>query len=245
MNRKALLFLSIFLLIVFVRAALAADDHVVEERSRTYMGRTIPPRQAEIWIGEASYCYKSRTFIHITRYDLKKKYTINLGNKKYMEEPLEEPSTPAPPEKKVVRIQELGFERITPVYDWIVKKTDEEKVIEGKKCRLIILDGDADYAEEKRELWLTRDVPIDIARYFERIVKPGLDEEWRKVYEAHPELRDSFILESITTTEGPIAPTIVWEQRVKTIEAADPPEGIYAVPEGFTRVETRDELYAR
>ena len=245
MNHKVLMSIGLLLLVVFLEFPVHGDDHVVEERTRTFMGRTIPPMQTDIWIKNEAACYKSQTFISITRYDLKKRYMVNLRNKKYLEEPLEKPESSDTEEKKKVRIQELGTARYNPVYDWIVVETDEEKIIDGRKCRLFILDGDSDYAEEKRELWVTQDVPIDIERFFERMVKPGLGKEWLEVYDDHPGLRDSVTLESVFTTEGAIASTIVWNNRIVTIETADPPEGIYSVPEGFTKVKTRDELYSR
>lgn len=221
---------------------LAADDHIVEESTRTYMGRTTPPMISEIWIGENKMCYKGRSFNFIYRYDLKKRYTLNLRNKKYLEEPLEESSKPD--EKEKVRIQTLGFDYM-PVYDWVVTKTDEEKTIDGHVCRLYILEGDADYAEEKRELWIAQDVPVDLGRYYEFAVKSGLDEEWLKIYEKNPELKHSVTLESQTITEHPIAPTMTWKSKITKIESAEPPEGLYELPEGFQKVETREELYAR
>lgn len=228
--------------LAFLSAFLIADDHIVEERTRTYMGRTTPPTKTEMWIGENKRCYQGSSFTLIHRYDLKKRYIINLRNKKYMEEPVEELSKP--PEKEETRIQTLGFS-YQPIFDWIVTKTDKEKIIDGLTCRLYILEGDADYAEEKRELWVTQDVPIDLDRYYKLIVEPDLDEEWSKIYEKNPELKNSIALESQIITENAIAPTMTWNTRITKIESAEPPEGIYGLPEGFQRVETREELYAR
>lgn len=240
--RKFISFFLFMSLLALSWAFLAADDHITEESTRTYMGRTTPPMTSKIWIGENKTCYLGRSFNFIYRYDLKKRYTINLRNKKYLEEPLEESSKPA--EKEKIRIQTLGFD-YSPAFDWMVTKTDEEKIIDGHMCRLYILEGDADYAEEKRELWITQDVQIDLDRYYEFMVKPGLDEQWLKVYEKNPELKHSIVLESQTITENPIAPTMTWKSKVTKIESVEPPEGLYELPEGFQKVETREELYAR
>jgi hypothetical protein len=245
MSNKIFFSIDLILLIVLFQAPLFGDDHVVEERTRTYMGRTIPPMKSEIWIGSEASCYKTQTYISITRYDLKKRYMVNLRNKKYLEEPLDKPISQEKQENKKVRIQELGAARYEPVFDWIVEETNEERIIDDRRCRLFILEGDADYAEEKREMWVTKDVPIDISRFFERMIKPGLENEWIELYEKYPELRNSITVESVVATEGAIAPTIVWNNRILTIETADPPEGIYSVPAGFTQVKTRDELYSR
>jgi hypothetical protein len=238
-------FISSFLFIILLSLGwtfLSADDHIVEESTRTYMGRTTAPMASEIWIGENKMCYLGRSFNFIYRYDLKKKYTVNIRNKKYLEEPLEESSRPA--EKEKTRIQTLGFD-YTPVYDWIVTKTNEEKIIDGHECRLYVMEGDADYSEEKRELWIAQDVPIDLDRYFEFVVKPGLDVGWIKIYEKNPELKRSVTLESETITENPIAPTMTWKSKITRIESAEPAEGLYELPEGFQKVETEEELYGR
>jgi hypothetical protein len=224
---------------------MGKDDHIVEERTRTYMGRTTPPAKIEIWIGENAYCYITRTIITIQRFDLKKRYTVHLRNKRYMEEPLEPAQPRATGQENPVRIQELGFKRYVPVYEWDVQKSDREQVINGKKCRLYILNGDADYAEEKRELWVTRDVPIDVDRFFRLSIEPGLDKEWRSVYSRYPELKKMIALESRFATEPSIAPTITWDNKLLKVERTDPPDGVYEVPDGFTRVKSRDELYSR
>lgn len=243
MKKSEYFILPAFLFLFIPKVFFCGDDHVVEERTRTYMGRTTMPTQTEYWVGNDALFIKTRSFTYITRYDLEKKYTINLKSEKYLEEPL----AVSPPNKgkKPFRIQELWTERYNPMYDWVVLKTEKEKVIDGKKCRLYILDGDADYAEEKREIWITKDYPINRVRFFERLIQPDLDEEWQKVYKAYPELKNSVTMMSTFTSEHSIAPTMVWNNKLVTVETSDPPEGIYSVPEGFTKVKTRDELYAR
>jgi hypothetical protein len=243
MKKISCFLLAAILFLLIPQIFLFADDHVVEESTRTYMGRTLPPMQTEYWVGKDALFMKTRSFSYITRYDLKKKYIINLRNKKYLEEALDAPQKKE--EKKPFRIQEFGTERYNPVYDWVVRKTDKEKVIDDKKCRLYILDGDADYAEEKREMWVTEDVPIDALRFFERLKQSGLDDEWKKVYEAYPELKKAVTMRNTVTSEHSIAPTMVWNFKLVTVEVADPPEGIYSLPEGLTEVKTREELYAR
>jgi hypothetical protein len=239
------IFTSIYLFmtfLAFLSPFLIADDHIVEERTRTYMGRTTPPTKTEMWIGENKRCYQGSSFTLIHRYDLKKRYIINLRNKKYMEEPIDE--SPQPAEKEKPRIQTLGFDYM-PVFNWIATKTDKDKVIDGLTCRLYILEGDADYAEEKRELWVAHDAPINLDRYYKLMVEPDLDKEWLKIYEKNPELKNSITLESQIITENAIAPTMTWNFKITKIESVEPPEGIYELPEGFQRVETREELYAR
>ena len=122
------------------------------------------------------------------------------------------------------RIQEAGWSYV-PEYDWTLRDTGEEKVIDGRTCRRLVLDGDADYAEEIREYWISRDVPVDIDRYYRLLTKRELRGQLLALYETTPLLRQGFIVESRTTTENPIAPTMVWTGQVTKLEKADPPAG--------------------
>jgi hypothetical protein len=221
-----------------------ADDHIIQEHSRTYMGRTSPPQSAEAWIAADRTSVKDGFFLIITRRDLKKRWVINLRSKRYLEEALPAPEKSMAQEKKPFRIQEYGFD-YEPVYDWTLDKGMPTETVEGKTCRKVVARGDADYAEETRESWVTQDVPINVRRAYETLTKPNLNASWLKIYEKTPELRKGFILKSIVTTENPIAPTMVWVTRVTKVEVAAPPAGIYDVPAGMQRVKTAEELYVR
>ncbi|MCX6575029.1 MAG: DUF4412 domain-containing protein [Candidatus Aminicenantes bacterium] len=239
------IFWSFALLLICLPAAVAlADDHIVQESSRTYMGRTTPPRPSEVWMGEDKVCIKDGVVIIITRYDLKKRWTIIVPLKKYLEEDLSAPSGPKPQEEKPFRIQEYGF-NYEPSYGWTIKKAAETETLDGRKCRKIVAQGDADYAEEVREMWVSEDVPINFKRYYDLVTKPNLDAQWLKTYEEIPELKSGFVVKSVYTSEPPIAPTIVMVTKLVKVEIAPPPPNIYEVPEGMQKVKTREELYAR
>jgi hypothetical protein len=221
-----------------------ADDHIVQESSRTYMGRTTPPRPSEVWMGEDKVCIKDGVVIIITRYDLKKRWTIIVPLKKYLEEDLGMPSGPKPQEEKPFRIQEYGF-NYEPSYGWTIKKAAETETLDGRKCRKIAAQGEADYAEEMREMWVSEDVLINFKRYYDLVTKPNLDAQWLKIYEETPELKNGLVVKSVYTSEPPIAPTIVMVTKLVKAEIAPPPPNIYEVPEGMQKVKTREELYAR
>ncbi len=225
-------------------AVALADDHIVRELTRTYMGRTAPPRPSEVWMGEDKVCIKNGVVIIITRYDLKKRWTIIVPQKKYLEEDLGAPSGPKPQEEKPFRIQEYGF-NYEPSYGWTIKKAMETETIDGRKCRKILAQGDADYAEEVREMWVSEDVPINFKRYYDLVTKPNLDAQWLKIYDETPELKSGLVVKSVYTSEPPIAPTIVMVNKLVKAEIAPPPPNIYEVPEGMQRVKTREDLYAR
>jgi hypothetical protein len=242
MNRK----MSAFVLILPVLAGPAsawADDHIVSELKRSYMGRTYPPQPSEVWIGGDGVYVRTGSVVVISRYDLKKKWIILTGRKKYMEEPLaafpgrREPAKP-------FRIQEYGF-NYEPLFEWTVLETAETATVNGFTCRKMVARGDAEYAEEVREIWVTAEAPIDVKVYFERVIKPNLDGPWTKIYESRGDLRNGLIMKSRTTTEPAIAPTTVTEMSVLKVEKAAPPERIYEIPAGFQKVATRAELYAR
>ncbi len=237
--------IGFFLVLLACLPAVApADDHVVQELTRTYMGRTTPPRASEVWMGEDKVCYKEGVVVIILRYDLKKRWTIIVPQKKYLEEDLGAAAAPKPPETKPFRIQEYGFD-YEPSYAWTVKKSEETETIDGRKCRKVVAQGDAEYSEEIREMWVTPDVPINFQRYYELVTKPNLDPQWLKIYEETPELKSGLVIKSVYTSEPPIAPTIVIVTKLVKAEIAPPPANIYEVPEGMQRVKTREELYAR
>jgi hypothetical protein len=220
----------------------APDDHIVSEQTRTYMGNTTPPAANEVWISDQAVWISSGRVTALLRFDLDKRFYLNPAQKRYYEEPLEgkDAAASSTPE----RIQEAGWNYV-PDYDWVLHDTGDEKAIEGRACRRLTLEGDADYAEEVREYWVSRDVPIDLDRYYRLLTKRELRGGLLAIYEKTPLLRQGFILESRTTTENPIAPTMIWMNKVMKLERADPPAGIYEVPPGFKKVNTLRELYAR
>ncbi len=220
-----------------------ADDHVASELRRSYMGRTYPVQPSEVWLGADRTYVKDGPVVIITRADLGKRWVVLPGRKKYLEEtlplPAERQARPAP-----VRLQEYGFD-YEPRYEWAVRETAGTVSVGGLPCRKFIARGDAEYAEEVRELWVAENPPVDIKAYFERVVKPGLDPAWLKIYESHGPLRRGLVMKSVTTTEPAIAATTVVEIQVTKVESVPPPAGIYDLPAGLRKVATRAELYAR
>ncbi len=221
---------------------LRADDHIVTEISRTYMGQVMPPRPTETWVAENAVAVIVRGMTFITRFDLKKRWTITERNKKYLEEPLD--ASPKSPET-AGRIQEQGFE-YEPAYTWRVTETGETRTIGGRICRKVIAAGDADYAEETREIWVAADAPIDLKRYHARVTDNGSDPAWTELIRQSPLLAAGIVLESTHVMTPPIAPESTWVFRVTKLEAgAAPPAGIYEIPAGFTRAASQEELYSR
>jgi len=236
--------LASFVVVALTAAAAPAfaapDDNIIFRQTRTYMGNTMPPMTQEIWVGDQAVWMSSGRTTVLLRFDLGKRFYLNPSQKRYYEEPLAE--TAAAGQTASERIQEAGWSYV-PEYDWTLRDTGEEKVIDGRTCRRLVLDGDADYAEEIREYWISRDVPVDMDRYYRLLTKRELRGQLLALYETTPLLRQGFIVESRTTTENPIAPTMVWTGQVTKLEKADPPAGIYEVPADFQKADSlRDAL---
>jgi hypothetical protein len=224
-------------------AAAGADGHIVSELRRSYMGRTYPAQPSEVWLGADRTYVRDGAVVIITRLDLGKRWIVLPGRKKYLEEPLPVPVKDKGPAEPV-RLQEYGFD-YEPRYEWTVRETAESAVVGGLPCRKYVVRGDAEYAEEVREMWVAEDPPIDAKAYFERVVKPGLDPAWLRIYQDHGALRRGLVMRSVSTTEPAIAPAMVVEILVTKLETIPPPAGIYDLPAGLLKVATRAELYAR
>ncbi len=85
--RKAIVSGLLLALGVAASAALAAaDDHILLESRRTYMGRTYPPQTSEIWITADKTYARDGALITIERYDLGKRWRIDTRIKAYLEE---------------------------------------------------------------------------------------------------------------------------------------------------------------
>jgi hypothetical protein len=235
-------FLASCLLLVLGSSA-GADDHLVSELKRTYMGRTFPARTTEVWLGRDRTLVREGSIVVITRYDLKKRWILRPDRKEYMEEPVAV-STRKGKSAKPERIQEYGFD-YEPLYEWTLEETPDTATMASLSCRKIIARGEAEYASEVRELWVATAPPIDIKAYYERIAAPRLDEGWTKIYHCNETLRKGLVMKSRIATENAIAPTMVVEMIVTKIERATPPDEAYELPDGFRKVMTRDQLYAR
>ncbi|MGZ7065037.1 MAG: hypothetical protein ACXVI6_01635 [Candidatus Aminicenantales bacterium] len=241
-NARQKTFLACCLLFVLGGSA-AADDHVVKELKRTYMGRTSPAQASEVWVGADRTFVREGSVIVITRHDLKKRWLVLPGRKRYLEEPLAVPLEKDEPAKPA-RIQEYGFD-YRPLYEWTLQETRETATLGGLLCRKIIARGEAEYASEMREMWVAAAPPIDIKAYYEKIEKPNFDQRWVKIYQGNEDLRKGLVMKSRVTTEPAIATTSVVEITVTRVERTKPPDGIYELPAGLRKVMTRAELYAR
>jgi hypothetical protein len=208
----------------------------------------LPPRNFtdEFWVGDNAACIKSRTGTTIFRFDLGRVWVINTRGKKYFEQSIEDYITSdSENRKQEVSIHELGWE-YDPEFEWTVEKLDEEKVITGWKCRHFLIRGEADFTEIQIDLWVSDEIDIPHKSFLKDIVfKPVTRSEWNWNEAALrlDELYSGLIVSSKVVSEPPIARTITYIKTIDKIEAADPPEGIYEIPEGTLKVSSLEELY--
>jgi hypothetical protein len=243
--QKSLTALGLSLGLAAAAPAARADDHIQYEISRSYAGRTFRPQTLEVWIAPDRTYIRDGVVINIVRPDLKVRWTILPSAKKYLEEPLDAPDPATTPQPvPSFRIQDYGFD-YEPKYDWSVTSGPAEEIIEGKSCRKITLIGDDDCMEETREFWFSTDLPIDIGRYFDRLVKPDLDPGFRFLYDKHPDLKTALVVKSVTVEGAPIGLPATWTRKLVKAEAAPAPAGIYDLPADLVKVKTQGELFAR
>ena len=214
---------------------LGAEVHVKSETSRLYMD--FERRDTyELWLAEGKSYSKVRDRIVITREDLGVRWYIEPARKTYMEIKLGEGSGSG--EEEPEDIHTVG-QYYYPEYDWEVKDTGEERVINGFRCRLFSAVGDADYADIKAEYWLCLDKNAAGGATYGAYMRkqfqgdrqrPGLFDLLRKHDGGFPVFREE-------TIENAIAPTMVYKIRLLELREAEAPDGIFDLPEGFKKME--------
>lgn len=235
-SHRTFVFSLLSAIVLFSMAA--ADDHVIVERMRSGMGMRSPARSTEIWLSEQALYMNSGRFIVIVRYDLQKRWMLSPQTKRFFEEPV---TPPEAQKKDSVTIHRLGWDYV-PIYDWTVSEKQKEELICDQQCKLIVAEGDADYASESIEFWVTEKVPINAERFNERVTAATSDFDWTGLIKVHPGLKRHFIMKITDSKAHPIAPEMTYETKVTKIESAAPPPGIYDIPDGFQKVKSSDEL---
>lgn len=233
-------FCPAFLLAITAFSGAFGDDHVLIERVRSGMGMRYPARTTEVWLSETGVYIKTGRMITIARYDLQKRWTLSPEKKRFVEESLA-PLIKQEKTKENVAIQRMGWD-YEPVNDWTVNEVQREEVIGDQRCKLIVADGDADYSSESIEFWVTDKVPIDLARFNERVTATMSNFDWQDILKTYSPLKKFFIVKSVDKTNSPIAPEITIESTVTKLEVASPPPKIYEIPDGFQKVNSIEEL---
>jgi len=218
--------------------------HFVIERDFIYMAATRTLR-SEHWISGDKAYQKLGDMVVITRKDLGVRWVVNSAAKTYTERPLKVAGSPSGQEKASVvpgasSVQEdlrtAGF-RYEPVYDWTITETGEAQNLNGRSCSKVTALGDADYAESKLVLWLCpREGSDSIGDSNTAVLDLIRSDSIRKLVEEQLAKRGNPILMSFEeNTEPAIAPTTIVRIRIKTLESAPVPAGLFDLPAGVQK----------
>ncbi len=221
-----------------------AGLHFAIEREFVYMASTRTLR-SEQWIAGDKAYQKRGDVVVITRKDLGVRWMVDSAGKTYTEQPLKDAPTTADQANTSGAIvnstvpedlRMAGF-RYEPDYAWTVSETSETRDINGRSCRRLTAAGDADYAETSLTLWLCPRGESDRAGSSNPAVLDQIrSDSIRKLVEEQLAKRGNPILMSFEeNTEPAIAATTIARIRIKVLESAPIPAGIFDLPPGVQK----------
>jgi hypothetical protein len=232
--KSALLAALVLMMTVSSLSAEICVKHHTHTDEYYYGGTTTPEvnRNAEIWFGEGKLAYVHERVKMIFDVSGNTLTFINSGDSIYME-------TTLPPTWENIIVEEEVPRLKMYQYTGEMKDLGETKEIDGHQCAGYMLTTwipyeDILYNETDEVAWYTEDVPFDLDLY-------------RKVYPCLLLLRNynPELIESLGGGTGyPVRSESTRYQKgieiktVNTIEEiveVDAPEGLWTVPEGFTR----------
>jgi hypothetical protein len=226
---------KLILLFIFLAGDLAAQDfHAVLKTSRTYMDHT-RDYQTEYWFCKDKSCIKRGRQTTIVRHDLGLVWTI--FGKNYYEKRLNSEDQNQKPEKEEFNVSTFGFERYTPDYDWIVKKSDQTKMINGFLCEQYLSDGDADFAETQSEFWICQKSTINGSNLFNKILQEEFknDKARQQIGQVLKKNKNSFPVKMYETVVNSIAPNMIYDIQLATFEETKIEKEIYELPQGLEK----------
>ena len=230
-----------FMITVSPGGHVRADDHVVLERTRTYMGTTSPSSLTDIWLNDRAVAVRKGDKLTVYRFDVGKIWTIAIGKNRYTEDSLASPGDNLASDNGPDAPHEAGFS-YTPYYEWTIVRTDTMATVGRYSCRKLVAHGEADYSDATIDMRVTGGVTINLKRFFRRYLTFTSDPAWRTLYRSDTAFfQTHFVMKSALTEEPAIATTIVTETLVKSVEIGEPPPGVYELPKGCARVTTLDE----
>jgi hypothetical protein len=221
------------MVLVLAMAGIAAADTKVVRVQHTdgfsIMGQETPAEDAEsvIWLGEDRMSRDDGSTAMIVRLDEKKMYVIDH-------------------ESKTASVLDLpiDFDKIAPPgmaeamrkmasFDITVTPSDETKTVGEWKARRYEIKMKGPMVQATTTLWVTTDTDLDASLYKRMTgemlaLQPGMDalvEELKKI-EGYDVLSE--------TTTSMMGATVGSSDRVTSVEKADPPAGVYEVPEGYS-----------
>jgi len=220
---------------VFQAAAPPSEPatHVTLEREFVFMSSSRVTRIEQWFAGDRKWEKRGGSTV-VTRRDLGVRWVIDENGKTYTEVSLREESAPPPVPASDLRVAGFNYE---PVFDWTVSESGKTRMIQGRSCSELRVDGDADYAETSFSFWLCprgeRDPSPDAnASLLELARNPSVRDF------ASAQLRqrgDPLLMMIEERTEPAISPVMVTSLRIAALESAVPPPGLFELPPGVKK----------
>ena len=224
----------ILLFIFFAGNLFAQDFHAVLKTGRTYMDHT-QDYQTEYWFCKDKSCIKRGRQTTIVRNDLDLVWTI--FGKNYYEKKMNPEDQNQKPEKEEFNVSTFGFERYVPDYDWIVKKSNQTKMINGFICEQYLSDGDADFAEVQSEFWICQKSTMNGSNLFNKILQNEFknDKVRQQICKVLSENENSFPVKMYETLVNSIAPNMIYDIQLAKFEEIEAENDIYELPQGLKK----------
>lgn len=227
--------LPIVTIIIAIPAASRTDVHIVKEIRRfSERSSETVSYSVDTWLSIDREYRASNHKILIKRYDLNRRWYIDMQSRTFAESPLDVTVKPKTEEK----LHNEGF-HYEPEYEWELRDGNKEEIIGGMKCRQFILDGDADFSEKLIEIWVTDSLSVK-EEYREIVAEYLRRSEAHSIMSGFSELSGKFIIYERTTTKIPIVPRFSVESRIERLEEVASPPGIYELPNGLQKAGSRD-----
>lgn len=241
-KNRTILFLSAVLLLFSFAGALKAESHLIIEQTRKYMGQVYPKRITNVWISENAFSIRSLSNVIIYRRDLGKVWHLLPFKNRYYEQDIAEFEKSADPVKEKISVHKLG-QNYTPEYNWILKPGNSDETVNGYECKKFVALGDADFADDKIEIWGPHNSPLKLDDLAKKALMYYAENNYQGIVKLFPELNNYLIVKLVERINNSIAPEIINETLITKIEETPPNQTLYELPKGCTKVNSIDDLY--
>ncbi|MEI6456489.1 MAG: hypothetical protein WCO93_09390, partial [bacterium] len=187
--------------------------------------------KSEFWISKDKMNRTRGNMIYIVREDLKLKWSVNLSQKTYYEFPDQKEKREK--ERKGLYTYGINYE---PQFEWKESKPDTQTV-NGFRCHLVRLNGEADFAGTKIAIWICDDHTYPNAGKLNDLLLNSLSnkDEMIKVVEILKRYSQPLLVKLDEVCENAIAPTMSVTLTISEAGEIVAPPGIFNLPEGLTK----------
>lgn len=242
--KKKMILCSIALLFLFSLILLptqAKGDYLIKKKRHTdaveIMGQSQPAKDegGTTWMGQNMMREdEGQTKSTIVRFDLKKIFIIEHDKKQYAEIdlPVDFDKILPPQAKQMMQMMNVTAK---------VTETQEAQTVNEWNCTKYLVEiGLSMMGMEmpmKMEMWVTKDLGIDMEQYTEFYTEMLSLQPMFKDFTAEFQKIDGYPVKTEMTMSMMGTETRTLEE-VISVEELDPPAGTYDIPEGFTKTDT-------